>query len=235
MCWMTVRHEDDALAKGLIETRQAEKHSGGHSWGYAYYKSGNLVINRELGTMPEDFGNVPVADVALVHTRLGTRGMRHEINAHPFSVLDSNGQLAGVIAHNGTWYQAPNHEFYSDTWFIRQKMEEFMDDTDSFQESFIATAEETGETLIGLTADGVGYAYSGRFDIKQDDNIIQSSGVPSRILKGQVVKTTHDGAETIERNVGSPYRSSRYGNTKYYGGSSDQWEDWQKGKNESKN
>lgn len=216
MCWMTVRHGHDALAEGLLATKRAEKTNGGHSWGYSYVdRDGNLQVHRQVGEMPDDFGNVPVVDNALVHTRLATQGNINLVNAHPFTVMDDDDNVRAVMAHNGTWHRSEDHDYFSDTWFMRNELEDFYQESGDFEEAFIETADKCGETMVALKDDKTAYCYSGRFRITRAGRVVQSSDLDT-VITGRVVKITPDEAEIIRKGIRTSYKSS----SSYYRGRS---------------
>lgn len=203
MCWMTLRHEPDALAAGIISTRVGESEAGGDSWGYAYVdESGELQIHKRVGRMPESI-DVPVVDKALVHTRLTTTGRINHTNAHPMAIKDNDGETIAAVAHNGTWRDAPDHEFFSDTWHMARVMERFYQNGMSFRSAFEKTADKCGETMIALTRENVGYVYAGRFSIHKKGAKFQSSGYENRVNSGDIFRIGADGeTEKIAENIG---------------------------------
>lgn len=204
---MTLRQEPDAVGHGLIATQKHETHSGGHSWGYAYVTDGELQVKKETGQLPDKL-TIPVTDMALVHTRLATRGNVNWTNAHPMKIVDSERNPVAALAHNGTWRDAPEHEFFSDTWHMARVMEAKYRETGDFEQAFIETAEKTGETMVALTKEKVGYVYGGRFSICQDDTVFQSTGRGSSIRKGSVYKI-EENVDKIEEDVGSDHHRTR--------------------------
>lgn len=202
MCWMTLRNESDALASGFIATRYGESHSGGDSWGYAYVDDDDeLVVHKEVGEMPED-RDLPETDMALVHTRLTTRGNINWTNAHPMKITDGPGNVIAAMAHNGTWYEAPDDSMFSDTWYMARELERNYRKSEDFEEAFVKTARKVGETMVALTKDKVGYVYAGRFSIHKSGSKFQSTGYSHRVLSGDVKKITPDGeVETVQRGM----------------------------------
>ena len=207
---MTLRQEHDALASGIAETKEGELYSGGHSWGYAYVdKNGELQIHKEVGTIPETV-DIPVTDNALVHTRLTTRGKINYTNAHPMRIADNNDNVVAAMAHNGTWQQSPQHDWFSDTWHMARIMELNYIQTGDFEKAFIETADQCSETIVALTANGVGYVYAGRFSIYQEDSIFQSTNCDKLVRSGHVKRIDTDGnVELVDTNVGNPYSRFR--------------------------
>ena len=178
MCWHTIRHEPDALAKGVIDVKNiGEPASGGHSWGYAYIdEDGELQAEWGVGEIPDDL-TTPYTDTALVHTRFATRGVINEENAHPFGIWH-DGEVVGYLCHNGTWYEAPTEGTQkADSYFIARKVEQELMDAEDFDTALWRAAREVGETILVLHQSGDCYAYSGRFDIcmAEDGDVIRSS------------------------------------------------------------
>lgn len=174
MCWMNLQHGPDAVAEAMRAARDHERHSGGHAWGYAAWIDGELVVEKGTGNVPvEDW---PEAQLAIGHTRLATRGARNEDNAHPFKI-ERDGEVIAALAHNGTWYNAPDHEWKSDTYLMAELLESKAQTMD-LDDAVRAVADETGETFLVLTRWGTAYVHSGRFDISFEPHgpTIASSG-----------------------------------------------------------
>lgn len=205
---MTIRREHDALAHGLVETQVAEKYSGGHSWGYTYLnEDGDFETEHGLGEIPSSI-EVPEADVALVHTRLATQGEVNITNAHPFGIEDEDGDTVAMMAHNGTWHGSPDHDLYSDTWFMARVFETHVEEKDDFEDALRATAERCGETMVVLHESGNAYVYSGRFEITCDGSVVQSSG-HDEIPTGEIRRIDTDGETAKIADVRS-HKITRY-------------------------
>lgn len=203
MCWMSIRREEDALARGIIETRRGEEISGGHSWGYAYVDDGEIVTEHGLGNIPEDL-HIPVVDNALVHTRYATKGNITIENSHPFEIRGEDGEVVAAMGHNGTWYEAPDHKRFSDTWFMGRLLEHNVEKEDTFEEAVVETADECGETMVILHRSGRMYIYSGRFRITRTDSVVQSSGY-EEIPTGEILVIDEDGdVDEIDSWIGDP-------------------------------
>jgi glutamine phosphoribosylpyrophosphate amidotransferase len=194
MCWMNLQHGPDAVAEAMRAAREHERHSGGHAWGYAAWIDGELVVEKGTGNVP--VRDWPDASLAIGHTRLATRGARNADNAHPFEI-ERDGQVIAALAHNGTWYGAPDHDWKSDTYLMAELLEskaQTMDLDDAVQ----AVADETGETFLVLTRWGTAYVHSGRFDISFEPHgpTIASSGY-YEIPSGDILKI-----EAAEKKAG---------------------------------
>lgn len=195
MCWMTVRSESDALAKGIIATRRGEEISGGHSWGYAYVENGELNFEHGLRRLPED-PDLPVTDNALVHTRFATQGNITIENAHPFRIRNGEGETVAALAHNGTWRDSPDSQRFSDTWFMARLLEHNVEKADTFEEALEKTVDKVGETVVVLHRNKSMYVYSGRYPISKDGTVVQSTGFED-IRDGQLLRIDESGDETI--------------------------------------
>jgi hypothetical protein len=174
MCWMTVRRGRDALKEGVRDTVPHEGDNG-HSWGWAYADGGDLVVERGLGRIP--LRDVPVVEAALVHTRYATVGEVSPANAHPFPV-ERGGEAVAALAHNGTWYDAPDIEGWSDSRAMAAVLSRALDadPTLGFREAFARLGDVTGETLAALHRDGTCYVHAGRFGITRGGAVFASSG-----------------------------------------------------------
>ena len=182
MCWMTVRSDTDPLPKAVEAVREHES-SNGHSWGWAVARDGELVIEKGLGMIPDN--ELPYGEAALAHTRFATKGEITKANAHPFAVK-RNGEVVAAIAHNGTWYDAPDIPGWSDSRAMAMILEGVLEDNPdfSFEQAFRALGERTGETLAGVHVDGNVYVHSGRFKITAEDEVAASSGCTSELDDG---------------------------------------------------
>lgn len=209
MCWMTIRREDDALAKGIIAVRRGENISGGHSWGYAYTDEDGLHFEYGLGEIPDEI-DVPVTDNALVHTRFATQGNITLENSHPMIIRDEHGDAVAAMAHNGTWRRSPDSDRFSDTWFMARQFEHYLEKTGNFEDALKQTTAKCGETLVILRENGDMYVYAGRFKITRSDTVVQSSGFGT-IDQGTIIRIDPDG---FVEEIKSPTRRSREGNWK---------------------
>lgn len=183
MCWMTLRHGNDALAYGIIDIEDHEK-TNGHSWGYAFARDGEIHVENGVGTIPRDTMRIPAVDNAIVHTRFATTGRIDVTNAHPFRIVH-DGEVVAALAHNGTWQGAPRHERFSDTWMMARFFEQKLDETNGdFELALALTTDVCGETLTVLRRDGTGYVYAGRFSITHDGNGVVASSGHERLREG---------------------------------------------------
>lgn len=177
MCWMAMEHSDDgnAVRKAMRKVREHQERSGGHAWGYAVW-DGDLTIHKQAGRLPP-FPDWPDGHLAIGHTRFSTRGNTFDPrNAHPFGV-EKDGELVAALTHNGTWLDAPHHEWKSDTYLMAEYLETEVQ-TNPIDDAVKSLAEKTGETFLVLTNEGTGYVHSGRFEITADpiEPAIASSG-----------------------------------------------------------
>lgn len=206
---MTIRHERDALAKGLINVQDAEKTSGGHSWGYAFVEDGEFTVEHGIGEIPAMF-KIPVTDNALVHTRMATQGEINITNAHPFEITDEDDNVVAMLAHNGTWHGSPDHDLYSDTWFMARALESYVRDEPDFETALELLTDHVGETVVVLHESGSAYVYSGRFEITREGSVVQSSGLES-IKTGRIERIDPDGSVTaISESAGRNHKITRY-------------------------
>lgn len=179
MCWMSIYRGDDATARAVEACQQNEQQSGGHSWGVAVAVDGELRRERGVGTIPVDALELyPEADVALAHTRFATRGDVNVQNAHPFEVRDADGEPVAMLAHNGTWWSAPDDPERADSYYMARLLESiYRADADRpFAEIVRLTGEITGETMTVLHRDGSAYVYAGRYEITEGEGCARSSG-----------------------------------------------------------
>jgi len=179
MCWMNIVRGEDAAARALEAASEHEDTSGGHSWGVAAPVDGRLVVCKAVGDIPEPAKDlIPEAEVALAHTRAATRGSVTVENAHPFRVTDEDGRAVAALAHNGTWYGAPQGEDRCDSYYIARLLEsQYRADPDRpFEELVEQTGRVTGETITVIHRDGRGFCYAGRFGITETDDALKSSG-----------------------------------------------------------
>ncbi|QBI90048.1 glutamine amidotransferase domain protein, class-II [Halobacterium phage ChaoS9] len=179
MCWMSIYRGDNPAARAVAACQQNEQRSGGHSWGVAVAVDGELHRERGLGAMPDDVvDELPDADVALAHTRYATRGEITVQNAHPFEVRDDDGEPVAMMAHNGTWWSAPDDPDRADSYYMARLLESIYraDPGRPFEEIVQATGDTTGETMTVLHRDGSAYVYSGRYEITEAEQCVRSSG-----------------------------------------------------------
>ena len=182
MCWMTIQTDDEgnAAAEAARAITRGERIAGGHSWGVAFPDGeGEVEIHRGVGEVPtflaRGLGESVDADIALGHTRYATRGTIAVENAHPFPVHDEDGRVVAALAHNGTWYDAPDTD-RADSYYIARLMEAMVLGGHDVQEAFHIAGDITGETLTAVTADGEGLVHSGRFDITTLAGSVMSTG-----------------------------------------------------------
>lgn len=174
MCWMTVRTGADALT-GVLDDLEPQEELNGHSWGVAYVRDGELVVEKGVGEVPRwefaDLERDGSVTAAMAHTRFATRGLVCTANAHPFPITDDDGEIVAALAHNGTWREAPDDDFHADSyWMARDLEQRYRADPDApFADHVQATGDRTGETFIALRNDGVGFVYSGRYTITRGE------------------------------------------------------------------
>lgn len=186
---MSIYRGEDALSRALAACADNEAGSGGHSWGFAVPTDGGIDTGHGLGEIPPAVTSVDGEhQIALAHTRYATRGEVTLENAHPFPVYDDDGEAIAALAHNGTWYQAPD-DGHCDSYHIARLLETMYrasPDRD-FEELVRRTGEVTGETITVLHRDGRAFCYAGRFTITETDDAVRSSG-GRPIPEGRVVE-----------------------------------------------
>jgi len=175
---MAIYRGENAAVDAMQACTENELKSGGHSWGLAFPAGGELVIVKAVGEIPEAAVNLaPGAEVALAHTRMATRGEVCLENAHPFAVKDVDGEVVAALAHNGTWYGAPeNGAGRCDSYYIARLLEDLLIPERDFREAVRLAGEVTGETITVLHRDGTGYVYSGRYGVTEGDGCVKSTG-----------------------------------------------------------
>lgn len=193
MCWMTVRRGPNCIGRAVSDVRDHED-CNGHSWGLAVAAGGEVFIGKGVGHFPDGLAETfPDAEVALAHTRYATRGTITEPNAHPFAIRTAAGETVAALAHNGTWYAAPDGR-RCDSYYIARELEQRYRAAPErdFRELVREVGRFTGETLTVLHRDGRAFAYSGRFeitaggpDVGGDADVVRSSG-GAPIRDGQV-------------------------------------------------
>lgn len=189
MCWMSVYRGQDAVSRALRACSENEGQSGGHSWGFAAVTDDGLEVGHGLGEIPEEVTALPDGyELALGHTRYATRGEITLENAHPFPVYDRDGEAVAALAHNGTWYGAPD-DGRCDSYHIARLLETLYRHNDEPFEDLVRQAGEiTGETITVIHRDGRGFCYAGRFPITTDgEQAIRSSG-EEPIRRGTVIE-----------------------------------------------
>lgn len=171
---MNIQHGPNAVDDAMQEARDHERRSGGHAWGYAAWNGEELLVEKGTGQVP--VRDWPDAQLAIGHTRYATRGSRTEDNAHPFEVK-RDGQVVAALAHNGTWLDAPQHDWKSDTYLMAELLESKVQTMD-MDDAVAEVADVTGETFVVLTRWGTAYVHSGRFSITFEPHgpTIASSG-----------------------------------------------------------
>lgn len=172
---MTMRRGSDAAARAILDVKDHED-ANGHSWGVAYLLDGEIHVEKGVGEIPDEDFRVPYCELAIGHTRFATTGQITETNAHPMEIK-YDGDVVAALAHNGTWYGAPDHQEFSDTWFmarlLEDKLEKFNGD---FERAMEAMTDVTGETCVAIHRNGEAYVYAGRFSITHEGNVVASSG-----------------------------------------------------------
>jgi hypothetical protein len=146
-----------------------------------------MDVKTGLGKVPPEMTAVAEgmdAEVALGHTRLATRGDVTLENAHPFEIRNRSGDTRAVLAHNGTWYEAPNSD-RADSFYIARLVESLANAGHPLGRAVAEAGGITGETVLVLGSDGKGIVHSGRFDITEQDGDVASSG-GTNIPTGQV-------------------------------------------------
>lgn len=184
---MTAKQGKNAAERAVEAIRRHEP-TNGHSWGVAAEVDGELVIDKGVGRVPEDY-EPPESTNVVAHTRYATRGTIDETNAHPFAIENGDDEVVAALAHNGTWYDAPDVPGKCDSRFIAERIEEQLAAL-SLEMAVKIVAQYVGETILVIACDGTVYAYSGRFDItmEPDESAIASSGLNEDIPKGRMVK-----------------------------------------------
>lgn len=196
---MTIQTGEHAIADAVEQLRKHEKTSGGHSWGLAIPHDGELYRLRDVGPVPRfpqqelPAHVVEDATVCLGHTRYATRGSVTKENAHPFTVENADGEVVAMLAHNGTWHQAPRDGQHADSWFIAKELEHLVQTMESwpFEELLKIVGRFVGETITVVHRDGRAWAYSGRFTITADERagVVASSG-HDEIPTGELYQVT---------------------------------------------
>lgn len=195
MCWMSIRTGDDALGHAVREVQRV-RHIHRHSWGVAWVEDGEIHIEKGVGTMPTDL-DVPDVDVGMAHARLATRGLVCEENAHPFAIR-KDGEVVAALAHNGTWLDAPDAGYLSDSYVMARYLEELLKHF-SFETALEEMTDRVGETVIVLHRSGAAYAYSGRYDITCNEQAAQSDGLRTTIPTGELVELDDDDQSVLGR------------------------------------
>jgi predicted glutamine amidotransferase len=177
---MTVRRGDSPLASGIDACQRHEDASGGHSWGYAISDGEKLETFTQVGTI-DTSAMSPEAEVALVHTRLATRGEITEENAHPFLIHwhePGGASRTAALAHNGTWHDAPR-DHRADSWHMARELEASLEDDAELRDAVESLGALTSETFIVVTDTARALVHSGRFRVTADDvespRVVQSS------------------------------------------------------------
>lgn len=186
MCWMTIRRDDAPLASGIEACKRHESHAGGHSWGYAISDGVKIETFKQTGVI-DRFKMSPEAEVALVHTRMATRGNITRENAHPFRLEWDD--RAAALAHNGTWYGAPD-DGRADSYHMARELEDRLRSGYELRRAIRVVGALTGETFIVLTDTGRALVHSGRFGITINDagDVVASSDQDNPIRDGRIVE-----------------------------------------------
>lgn len=167
-----------AVEQAVDRLRHGEQCSGGDSWGLAFPTPDGLEIRTGVGPVPDNMDVCAQhwdADVALGHTRFATRGGVTMKNAHPFAIRNSRGETIAALAHNGTWHEAPRTE-RADSYYIARLAESMVLAGHDLETAIRHAGKITGETVLVIDDSGIGYVYSGRFEITDTDGDVASSG-----------------------------------------------------------